>query len=200
MKLNVAWDEFARDLPVLLVVVSVFMSILTWDPAVAMLLVVIVVNVVVACVLKGLIRQERPKQSCIGLCSQMGAGMSAGEGGDRWGMPSGHTQVTVSFFTFAIFLLVWRVLPSIPKEKSWKKMAITYITIPIFALAPILVATQRVTSKCHSLAQVLVAAALGVAIAVGAAFLARHVLAKTSSRSSSSSSSSSSCPNQERVL
>jgi membrane-associated phospholipid phosphatase len=196
MKLNVAWDEFARDLPVLLVVVSLFMSILTWDPAVMLLLVVIFVNVIVACVLKRIIKQERPKQSCIGLCSQMGAGMSAGAGGDRWGMPSGHTQVTVSFFTFAIFLLVWRVLPSVPKEKAWKKWAIKYVTIPIFALAPILVAAQRVHSKCHSVAQVLVAAVLGVAIAIAAALLARHLL----KRMANSATKQTPCSNPEKVL
>jgi membrane-associated phospholipid phosphatase len=171
--LKVSWSDFCRDLPLLLVVVCVFMAVFTWDPAVLILLAVVVVNILIVTGLKAVIQQKRPDGSSTQACSKMGSGFQASA--DKYGMPSSHTQVSFAFFTFVIVLLVWRILPNVPKD-SWKRQAIMFGTIPLFALAPLFVAYQRVHTSCHTLQQVAVGAILGIGTAVGIAYLARHLL------------------------
>jgi membrane-associated phospholipid phosphatase len=111
---------------------------------------------------------------CGSACNQMGIGISTKpSSSDRWGMPSSHTQVVFSFFAFAIFLIVWRILPNMP-HSTFRYKAMIFFTIPAFVLAPCLVGFQRVHSKCHTVAQVIVGAILGIATAlIGAWITAR---------------------------
>lgn len=171
--LKISWSDFCRDLPLLLVVVCCFMAVFTWDHAVLILLGVVALNIVIVQGLKAAIKQSRPSGSSANSCGKMGSGFRATA--DKYGMPSSHTQVTFAFFTFAIMLLLWRILPNVPKD-SWKRQAIMFGTIPIFALAPIFVAYQRLHASCHTFAQVAVGAALGIGTAVGIAFLTKHLL------------------------
>jgi membrane-associated phospholipid phosphatase len=176
MKLSVAWDEFARDLPMLLIVATLFLTILTWDMTMLILFVLLVVNVGVASVLKNAIQQRRPKGALLASCSHVGIGIRARSSKSiDWGMPSGHTQLTMSFFAYVIFLLVWSV---IPRAKAGKKALLTWITIPVFVVAPFLVAYQRLHSKCHSLPQVAVAGIVGILLAGIAAYLTVRLKAR----------------------
>lgn len=177
MKLSVAWDEFARDLPMLLIVASLFLTILTWDVTMLILFILLVVNVVVASVLKNAIQQRRPKGASVVSCSHVGIGIKARPSRSiDWGMPSGHTQLTMSFFAYVIFLLVWS---TIPRAKAGKKALLTYVTIPVFVVAPFLVAYQRLHSKCHSIPQVIVAGIVGILIAGIAAYVTVRIKAKS---------------------
>jgi membrane-associated phospholipid phosphatase len=182
IRLQISMNDFARDMPLLLFVVSIFLSIITWDPALMVLVILVLVNVLIVCFLKGWIKQDRPRDEagqitsmCGSVCNQMGIGVSsAPSSSDRWGMPSSHTQVVFSFFAFAIFLIVWRILPNMPSN-SFKHKAMIFFTIPVFVLSPCLVAYQRIHSRCHSLAQVVVGAILGIATALIAAWLTTRI-------------------------
>jgi membrane-associated phospholipid phosphatase len=82
--------------------------------------------------------------------------------GDRYGMPSGHTALAFAFFPYALIWLIRRK----QEAHRWKRALGYAVSVPLFVVAPLLVAFQRIHGKHHSVAQVAVGAMVGAGLAV----------------------------------
>jgi len=134
-----------------------------------------VVSLVSVAVLKQVLRQRRPaggvaraKTSEGGATNNERLGIGVRGGGDRYGMPSGHSTLAFAFFTYA---LIW-VLRRKHDVERWQRVLGYAVSVPLFVLAPLLVAFQRVRDRHHSVPQVVVGAALGIGLGVAAGFYA----------------------------
>lgn len=158
----VSWQQFARELPLVLFLFSILAALLTWDPEALMLAGLMLVTLVVVAILKPLLRHRRPMGSKF-QAQPLGVGFV--DKGDRYGMPSGHSAMAFAFFTYAI---IWLIRRKGKGEANWQRILGYAVSVPIFVVAPLLVAFQRIHGKHHSVPQVLVGASLGAALAVAA--------------------------------
>jgi membrane-associated phospholipid phosphatase len=70
-----------------------------------------------------------------------------------------------AFFTYAI---LWLVRREHDTQATWQRVLGYAVTVPVFVVAPLLVAFQRIYGRHHSVPQVIVGASLGAALAVAA--------------------------------
>jgi membrane-associated phospholipid phosphatase len=91
-------------------------------------------------------------------------GMGITAGASVWGMPSGHTQLATSVCVF----LALAVLAEIHDEghASTRETLLKWVTLPLLAAIPLLVAWQRTHVSCHSPAQIVVGGVVGATLAV----------------------------------
>jgi membrane-associated phospholipid phosphatase len=181
MRLRVSWTQFARELPCVLLLFSLLAALLTWEPEALVLAGLMLLTLLAVAVLKPLLRHSRPVgarrpgskrqlsaaaralsgSSSVG-CDDLGVGFRGRS--DPYGMPSGHTAVAFAFFTYALFWTLRRKRAVEP----WQRVLGYAVSVPLFVLAPVLVAFQRVYTRRHSVAQVVVGAALGIGLGVAA--------------------------------
>lgn len=160
----VSWQQFARELPFVVFLFSIMAALLTWEPDALVLAGLMVATLVVVALLKPLLNHKRPA-SAMRKAQAIGVGFV--DRGDPYGMPSGHSAMAFAFFTYALIWLVRRK----QDVEAWQRVLGYVITVPLFVVAPLLVAFQRIYGKHHSIPQVLVGATLGAALAVGATLL-----------------------------
>jgi membrane-associated phospholipid phosphatase len=158
----ISWQQFARELPLVLFLFSILAALLTWEPEALMLAGLMVGTLVVVAILKPLLRHRRPVGSKH-QAQSLGVGFM--DRGDRYGMPSGHSAMAFAFFTYAI---LWLVRREHDTQATWQRVLGYAVTVPVFVVAPLLVAFQRIYGRHHSVPQVIVGASLGAALAVAA--------------------------------
>jgi membrane-associated phospholipid phosphatase len=167
MKLSVSWTKFARELPCVLILFSFLTALLTWEPDALVLAGLMAVVLLVVAVLKRVLRHSRPiRKGNVRFVKDdgvVGVGFHAGE--DRYGMPSGHATVAFAFFTYALFWLLMRRKDAM---MQWQRVLGYAVSVPLFVLAPLLVAFQRVYDRHHSVPQVVVGAAVGIGLGAAA--------------------------------
>jgi membrane-associated phospholipid phosphatase len=175
MRLRVSWTQFARELPCVLLLFSFLAAILTWEPDALVLAGLMLLTVLVVAVLKPLLRHGRPPASRGAAASRKAASGSSSIGcddlgvgfrgrADPYGMPSGHSALAFAFFTYALFWTLRRKHAIQP----WQRVLGYAVSVPLFVLAPVMVAFQRVYTRRHSVAQVIVGAAIGIGLGVAA--------------------------------
>jgi membrane-associated phospholipid phosphatase len=178
MRLRVSWTQFARELPCVLLLFSFLAAILTWEPEALVLAGLMAVTLLLVGVLKPLLRHRRPDAVARARAPKKATGSDElGVGfrgrGDPYGMPSGHSAVAFAFFAYALIWLLRRKR----EVEPWQRALGYGVSVPLFVLAPVLVAFQRVHTRRHSVAQVVVGAALGIALGTAAGMLGDDVLA-----------------------
>lgn len=154
---------FLASLPINLCVVVLMYALLTWSDLAFALIVLCLLNMVTIPVAKNLFRQRRPARRAAAMrSSSHNLGMGVSVKGDRWGMPSGHTQITASICALLAFVVVTQKIPS---ARPWQRTAYKFITLPLLLLLPIAVAWQRVHSAHHTVPQTVVGFGIGVGLA-----------------------------------
>jgi membrane-associated phospholipid phosphatase len=172
MRVRLSWAHFAHELPCVLLFLAFLAAVLTWERDALVLAGLMVVALVVVALLKRLLRQARPRPSGGGASSSSSSsatdnqrlGIGVRGKGDRYGMPSGHSTLAFAFFTYA---LIW-VLRRKHDVERWQRVLGYAVSVPLFVLAPLLVAFQRVHDRHHSVPQVVVGAALGIGLGLAA--------------------------------
>lgn len=159
--LDVHWVELGQSIPGHMVVASLMYACLTWNALSVALLALIAANAVMVPLVKSILRQRRPARVDPRKCGAHGMGMTAGV--TVWGMPSGHTQLATSVCLF-LALAVWARLQD--EAKSWRKGLFMWVTLPVLAAIPLLVAWQRTYVRCHSKAQIAVGGVVGAVLAI----------------------------------
>lgn len=189
MRLRVSWAQFARELPCVLLLFSFLAAILTWEPDALVLAGLMLATLLVVAALKPLLRHRRPdgaspslrsgsrrgaKQALSGSrstgCDDLGVGFRGRS--DPYGMPSGHSAVAFAFFTYA---MIWSVRRK-KEVRHWQRVLGYVISVPVFVIAPVMVAFQRVYTRRHSVPQVLAGAAVGILLGVAAGFAGEGAL------------------------
>lgn len=163
---RVSWQQFARELPLVLVLFSMLAALLTWEAEALMLAALMLGTLAVVAVLKPLLRHRRPSGAKENTARQRVQSLGVGfmDRGDRYGMPSGHSAMAFAFFTYALLWLLRRK----QDVESWQRTLGYAVSIPVFVVAPLLVAFQRIHDRHHSIAQVVAGAGLGAALGVAA--------------------------------
>jgi membrane-associated phospholipid phosphatase len=110
------------------------------------------VNMLINYVLKGLIKQPRPKEDIH--VPNIIPTNGKRYGYDTYGMPSGHAQMSFYSITF-----IYLVLTNNFKHFKWSWILFLFLLIGIITLF------QRILYKNHTLLQVLVGSLLGIIIA-----------------------------------
>ena len=187
MVVRLSWTQFARELPCVLLLFAFLAAVLTWEVEALVLAALMLVTLITVAVLKPLLRHRRPDsprggsggrrrvtpRSADGVgCDELGVGFRGR--GDPYGMPSGHSAVAFAFFTYALFWLLLRER----KVQPWQRALGYAVSVPLFILAPVLVAYQRVYTRRHSIPQVFVGAALGIGLGVAAGLAGDKALAR----------------------
>lgn len=171
MRVKLSWTHFAHELPCVLLLLAFLAAVLTWEQDALVLAGLMAATLVAVAVLKQILRQRRPgkaRRSADPTSNQqLGIGIR-GRGDDRYGMPSGHSTVAFAFFTYA---LVW-VLRRKHDVDKWQRVLGYAVSVPLFVLAPAMVAYQRVHDGHHSIPQVVVGAALGIGLGAAAGLYA----------------------------
>jgi membrane-associated phospholipid phosphatase len=168
--MQISWLDFFRDLPVVTLIVSLLWLLLSWERPAVVLSVLLVLSLVLVRALKLLFRAKRPTRSKQGDPAAVGVEVQD----DLYGMPSGHSTIAFAFFSFATVHLLTR-RPSVMSSYSPLRRNLVWgVTVPLFVVAPFLVAYQRVAARRHTLAQVIVGGAIGATLGTASAlFLAR---------------------------
>ena len=172
MRVKLSWTHFAHELPCVLLLLAFLAAVLTWEQDALVLAGLMAATLVAVAVLKQILRQRRPgrpRRTSTNPTSnqQLGIGIR-GRGDDRYGMPSGHSTVAFAFFTYA---LIW-VLRRKHDVDRWQRVLGYAVSVPLFVLAPAMVAYQRVHDGHHSIPQVVVGAALGIGLGAAAGIYA----------------------------
>jgi membrane-associated phospholipid phosphatase len=168
LPIEVSWRQFARELPLVLFLFSIMAALLTWEPEAMVLAGLMLATLVIVAVLKPLLRHRRPVGSKH-QAQSLGVGFM--DRGDRYGMPSGHSAMAFAFFTYALIWLVRR--KHVHGAETWQRVLGYAISVPVFVVAPLLVAFQRIHDRHHSLAQVIAGASLGAGLGVAASLLGK---------------------------
>ena len=169
--MQISWLDFFRDLPVVTIIVTVLWLLLTWERPAVVLAVLLVLSLVLVRALKLLFRAKRPSRG--GLRDDPAA-VGVGVQDDLYGMPSGHSTIAFAFFAFAAVHLLTRRPSILDGYTPLRRTLVWSVTLPLFVVAPFLVAYQRVAARRHTVAQVIVGGAMGAVLGSSAAwFLAR---------------------------
>jgi len=170
MRVQLSWSHFAHELPCVLLFLSFLAAVLTWERDALVLAGLMVASLAAVAVLKQVLRQRRPTQVAptTNQTDNRRLGIGVRGKGDRYGMPSGHSTIAFAFFTYA---LIW-VLRRKHDVERWQRVLGYAVSVPLFVLAPLLVAYQRVRDRHHTVPQVVVGAALGIGLGLAAGIYA----------------------------
>jgi len=153
----------AAALPVYVFISSLLEGIIFQDNRGLVFFIVLVINSIVNLILKALLwkntpNTERPKDGPELAC------------GDKYGMPSGHSQFV---WCFAIFWILY-----ISYSKIFVNKVANVLSILCLLFIAIIVSQSRIFIKCHTRYQVIVGALIGSIVAIILFYITKKMLMK----------------------